>query len=154
MKLAAQFLFVMSVLFSRSAASETSEDLTSQVRLAEITFAQTMAERDLDSFVSHISDEAIFFGSKNVLRGIEAIKAGWSPFFEGPDPPFSWEPEIVEVLDSGILAFSSGPVTDAEGQQIGTFNSIWQRDAKGQWKVIFDKGCPPCGSVEPPENQN
>ena len=22
-------------------------------------------------------------------------------------------------------------------------NSVWRRDAKGRWKLVFDKGCPP-----------
>jgi ketosteroid isomerase-like protein len=48
----------------------------------------------------------------------------------------------VEVLDSGTLALSAGPVRDPKGQQIGTFNSIWRREADGSWKIIFDKGCP------------
>ena len=81
-------------------------------------------------------------GNNDALRGIEAVKTGWGPFFEGADAAFAWEPERVEVLDSGKLAFSSGPVRDPQGRQIGTFNSIWRRDAAGRWKVIFDKGCP------------
>ena len=68
---------------------------------------------------------------------------GWRPFFEGPTAPFSWKPEIVEVLASGSLALSSGSVWDTEGKQIGTFKSIWRRDAEGRWRVVFDKGCSP-----------
>jgi ketosteroid isomerase-like protein len=86
----------------------------------------------------------VFFSRKGVLRGKEAVVAGWKPFFEGGAAPFSWEPETVEVLGSGTLALSSGPVRDPEGKPIGTFNSIWRREAGGRWRVIFDKGCPPC----------
>jgi ketosteroid isomerase-like protein len=35
-------------------------------------------------------------------------------------------------------------VRDPDGRQIGTFNSVWRREADGSWKVVFDKGCPPC----------
>ena len=66
--------------------------------------------------------EAVFF-TGTVLRGAESIAAAWSPYFEGATAPFSWEPEQVEVLDSGTLALSSGPVYDPEGNRIGTFNS-------------------------------
>jgi ketosteroid isomerase-like protein len=48
----------------------------------------------------------------------------------------------VQVLDSGTLAISSGPVKDPAGKAVGTFNSIWRRDKDGQWRVVFDKGCP------------
>jgi len=39
---------------------------------------------------------------------------------------------------------TSGPVYDPNGQRIGTFNSIWQKQKDGSWQIIFDKGCPPC----------
>jgi len=51
-----------------------------------------------------------------------------------------------ELLDSGTLAMSSGPVYDPEGKRIGTFNSVWRREPDGSWKIVLDKGCPPCES--------
>lgn len=54
--------------------------------------------------------------------------------------PFSWEPAEGEVLESGTLVLSSGPVRDPEGKRSGTFNSIWRLEADGRWRVVFDKG--------------
>jgi len=45
-----------------------------------------------------------------------------------------------EVLESGGLAFSSGPVLDPDGNEIGRFNSIWREDPDGVWRVVFDRG--------------
>ncbi len=101
-----------------------------------------MAKRDLDSFASHLAEEALFFGAKDVLRGKGAVVAGWKRYFEGATAPFSWAPQTVEVLASGTLGLTSGPVLDPGGKQIGTFSSIWRREADGRWKVVFDKGCP------------
>ena len=140
-------LVAASFLASRPAPCQTGDDLAAQVRAQEVAFASTMAERDLVSFLSYVSEEAVFF-TGNVLRGSAAIEAGWSPFFEGDSAPFSWEPENVEVLKSGTLALSSGPVRDPEGNRIGTFNSVWRLDADGRWRVVFDKGCPPCDCPE------
>lgn len=137
-------LVSVSVLAPRPAAGQTHEELALQVRSAETAFAQTMADRDLDSFLSHVADEAVFFSGKVVLRGADAVKDGWSPYFEGAEAPFSWGPQQVEVIESGTLALSSGPVYDAEGNRIGTFNSIWRLETDGRWRVVFDKGCPPC----------
>jgi hypothetical protein len=70
----------------------------------------------------------------------------WKRYYEGPDAPFSWQPEDVEVLDSGTLAISSGPVRDPKGALIATFTSIWRLEDTGTWRIIFDKGnqvCPP-----------
>lgn len=118
--------------------------LADEVRAAEIAFAATMAARDQAAFATFIAGEALFFGRQGVHRGKDAVAAGWQPFFAGERAPFSWAPETVEVLDSGTLALSSGPVRDPDGKQIATFNSIWRRETDGQWKVVFDKGCPPC----------
>lgn len=116
-----------------------------QVFAAERAFARSMADRNVSAFASHVSDEAIFFNGTGVLRGKKAVLAGWSPFFKGKTAPFSWEPDRVEVLQSGTLALSTGLVRDPNGKVVGRFNSIWRREAPGVWRVVFDKGSP----VEP-----
>jgi ketosteroid isomerase-like protein len=115
-----------------------------QVRAAETAFAKSMADRDLAAFTRLLGDDAVFFGGKGVMRGKSAVAAEWKRFFDGPAAPFSWSPAEVEVLSSGNLGFTSGPVLDPKGQRIGTFNSVWQRQQNGTWKIVFDKGCPPC----------
>lgn len=118
--------------------------MTNEVREAERAFARTMAERDHAGFVSFLADEAVFVGTKQTFRGKAAVGEGWKRFYEGPQPPFSWEPERVEVLQSGTLALSSGPVRDAQGKRVGTFNSVWRREADGKWRIVLDNGCPQC----------
>ena len=127
-----------------AALAQTTEELALQVREVEKAFAQSMAARNFEAFAAHLSAEAVFFSRQGVLRGSVAVAAAWKPFFTEEEAPFSWEPAQVEVLDSGTLALSSGPVRDPEGKQVGSFTSIWRRDADGVWRIIFDKGCPPC----------
>jgi ketosteroid isomerase-like protein len=134
---------LLAAMAAKPDSLDNNAKLAQEVREAELAFAKTMALRDHAAFAGHVSDEAVFFGGQGVLRGKEAVAAAWRKFFDGPEAPFSWAPEQVEVLDSGALALSSGPVRDPGGKQIGTFNSIWRLE-KGRWKVIFDKGCPPC----------
>jgi ketosteroid isomerase-like protein len=133
-----------------ASASGAKQDPAAQVRAAETAFARSMADRSLAAFETYVSEEAVFFGRSGVMRGRAAVVAGWKPLFEGPTPLFSWEPDQVEVLDSGDLALSTGPVRDPEGKQIGTFQSIWRRESKGKWTVVFDKGCPVCETAEKP----
>ena len=118
--------------------------LSVEVRNAERAFARTMADRDHAAFVSFLADEAIFVGPKMTFRGRQNVADGWKRFYEAAQAPFSWEPERVEVLDSGTLALSSGPVRDSTGKRIGTFNSVWRREPGGAWKIVLDNGCPPC----------
>lgn len=118
--------------------------LAEDVRERERAFARTMAERNHGAFVTFLADEAIFVGEKQAFRGKAAVAEGWKRLFDGPQAPFSWEPERVEVVESGTLALSSGPVRDPSGKRVGTFNSVWRREADGTWKIVLDNGCPPC----------
>lgn len=130
-------------LLPLSAHAETTE-LQKQVESTERAFAKTLAERDHAAFASFLSEETIFFSGPNVLRGKQQVAEAWMPFFDGPEPPFSWEPDQVEVNDSGTLALSTGPVHDARGTLIATFTSIWKQEEPGVWRIIFDKGNQAC----------
>jgi len=124
--------------------AETATDAAAVVRERERAFAKTMADRSLDGFTSFLAKDAIFLSGTGPLRGRDAVVAGWKKFYEGPKAPFSWEPETVEVIDSGDLAVSRGPVFSPEGKRIGTFTSTWRKEADGRWMIVLDAGCPPC----------
>lgn len=134
------------VLCARVTAAEPANlaELRLQVADTERAFARSMAERDHAAFSRFLADEAIFYCGSTPLRGKEQIAAAWKRFFERQSAPFSWEPSQVDVLDSGTLAHSSGPVRDPSGKVIATFNSIWRLEAPGVWKIVFDKGCDAC----------
>jgi ketosteroid isomerase-like protein len=119
-------------------------ELATQLRATEEAFARTMADRDHEAFMSFLAGEAVFFGRNSELRGRDAVAAAWKPLFEGAAAPFTWQPEVATVLDSGTLGLTSGPVFAPDGRRIGTFNSVWRREPDGSWKIIFDRGCPDC----------
>jgi ketosteroid isomerase-like protein len=131
------------------ACAATNADLAEQVREAERSFAKTMADRDHAAFGTFVAEEAIFFG-RAARRGRAAVMEAWKPFFQGESAPFSWEPEIVVVLDSGTLGLSTGPVRDPDGKVTGTFSSIWRLEPDGRWRVVFDRGCPVCEAQPAP----
>ncbi|HWI81594.1 nuclear transport factor 2 family protein [Ramlibacter sp.] len=120
------------------------DELRQEVMAVERAFARTMADRDHRAFAEFIADEAVFFSGPAPLRGKEQVVAWWGRFYQGPRAPFSWAPEEVEVLASGALALSSGPVHDADGRPIGRFTSVWRLEAPGRWRIVFDKGSPAC----------
>jgi len=118
--------------------------LQKQVADTERAFAKTMASRDHAAFAGFLSEETVFFSGPVPLHGKQKVADWWKKFFEKADAPFSWEPEQVEVLDSGTLAISSGPVRDPQGKIIATFTSIWRLEAANTWRIIFDKGNEVC----------
>lgn len=138
-------VLILSVLAATACTNIEPANLQQQVAAHERAFAQTMAERDFDAFRAYLSDEAVFFGAAEPLRGAEAVANGWRPFFEGAEAPFSWQPETVEVLASGRLALSTGPVYDAAGKRTMTFTSIWRQQSPGVWRIVFDRGNRFCG---------
>ena len=146
----AAFLALAGTLTSAAgAASLGNAELTDELRKTESAFAKTMADRDHAAFTSFLADETVFMGRKT-LRGKAAVADGWKRFYDGARAPFSWNPERVEVLDSGMLGMTSGPVYDENGQRTGTFNSVWRRDKDGRWRIVFDIGCPPCAAAPSP----
>jgi ketosteroid isomerase-like protein len=124
-------------------------ELKTQVADTERAFAKTMADRDHAAFTRFISDEAVFFSGTKVLRGKQSVADAWQPLYAKPGAPFSWEPAEVEVLDSGTLALSSGPVRDPKGKIFATYSSIWRLEAPGTWRIVFDKGNDVCDCTKP-----
>ena len=126
-------------------APTVSQELAKQqVADTERAFAKTMADRDLKAFESFLAEDTVFFSGPKPLHGRKAVVEFWSRFYSAPAAPFRWEPAEVEVLSSGKLALSSGPVHNPQGKLIGRFNSIWRLEAPGQWRIVFDKGGEVC----------
>jgi ketosteroid isomerase-like protein len=138
---------VVAGLVAGCAASPPQPDrgaLQRQVADTERAFALTMAARDHAAFTGFLAADAVFLSEPRTLRGRDEIAAAWKRYFEKPQAPFSWEPTRVEVLDSGTLALSTGPVRDASGKEFATFTSIWRLEAPGVWRIVFDKGDDAC----------
>ena len=137
-----------------SPASQASQadpsSLANQVTDRERAFAKTMADRNHTAFAAFLSDESVFFTGPKPLHGKAEVADGWKRFYQRPQAPFSWQPEIVEVVESGTLAISSGPVFDPSGKKFATFTSIWRLEAPGVWRIVFDKGNPECDCDKKP----
>ena len=134
--------FVLS--FTSLAHAQTNAELKEQVRQTEIAFAKTLADRNPTAFASFLTADTVFLSNGTASRGPAEVAARWKNYFQGTQAPFSWAPDQVEVIDSGTLAMTSGPVLDPSGKRIGTFHSVWRRERGGAWKIVLDNGCPAC----------
>lgn len=134
---------LMCLAAGTAAAAEDLATLAGEVRATEIAFAKTLADRDVKTFRRMIAPDVIWLADKP-LRGPDEVVTNWQKFFDAPQAPFSWSPELVEVQQGGKLALSTGPVINAAGKRVGTYTSIWRREPTGEWRIIFDRGCPYC----------
>ncbi|NQD35951.1 nuclear transport factor 2 family protein [Permianibacter sp. IMCC34836] len=151
-KFSAGIVFVAALLSGcahRPPAATELARLQAEVAETERAFARTMAERNHAAFTGFLADDTIFISGASHLRGKQAVADAWKPLYEAPTAPFSWEPEFVEIQNSGQLALSSGPVRDGSGKVIAQFSSIWRHEAPGVWRIIFDRGNPVCPAATP-----
>ena len=150
LKRVAGLSLVFAMIGAAAAAPMTNPELKQQVTDTERAFAATMKARDHAAFTSFLSDETVFFmGPKQPLHGKDAVANAWKRFYDKPEAPFSWEPDEVEVLASGTLAISNGPVYDPKGKLIARFSSIWRLEAPGKWRIVFDRGSDVCDCEKP-----
>lgn len=120
------------------------EELIKQVTEAETAFARTMADRDHAGFMRFVADDAVFLNGGKPLRGKEAIGEYWKRFYAGSVAPFSWKPDLVEVIGTGRLAQSVGPVSAPNGKITSRFYSTWRLEPDGTWRVVLDDGYDVC----------
>jgi ketosteroid isomerase-like protein len=123
-----------------TAPAASREELVRQVTAAETAFAKTMADRDHAAFMAFVADDAVFLNGGQPLRGKAAIGEHWKRFYQGPSAPFSWRPDMVEVVRSGGLAQSIGPVSSPDGKVFARFYSTWRLEPDGRWRVVLDDG--------------
>lgn len=123
--------------------------LVHELTSAETAFAKTMADRDFVAFKSFIADDAVFLNGGKPLRGKTAIADYWARLYQEPVAPFSWRPEFVEVLATGRLGQTVGPVLDKNGAVVARFYSTWRREPSGAWRIVLDNGYDVCKCPKP-----
>src|ERR1700689_1374911 len=121
------------------AASAATAEAVKQVIATEQAFAKSMAQRDFKAFITFLAPDAVFFSGKSVTHGSAEVAAQWQQYFEGHKAPFAWAPDHVEVLASGKLALSTGPVYDV-AKTVVWFYSIWRPLPDNSGRIVFDKG--------------
>jgi ketosteroid isomerase-like protein len=109
-----------------------------------------MADRDFDTFASHVDEGAVFINGGKPLRGKVAVLVHWKKFFESSEAPFAWKPEIAEVSASNGLGYTEGPVSIPDGRVVTTFFTTWKQQADGTWRVVFDNGHDVCNCPQQP----
>ena len=126
---------------SSSPAADTAR---CQVWQRELSFARSVADHDALAFAEHLHPQAAFGVERQPSIGRTKIVEEWKGIIDGSAIKLEWYPDLVTVGGDGRTAFSTGPALyqdPATGKiRHGRFRSVWQREADGAWRVIFDDG--------------
>jgi ketosteroid isomerase-like protein len=143
----AGLLFLTAAVRAAQLATDL-EAVKREIRIADLELAKAVADRSLQTFVSMVDDDAVFFG-RDISRGREAVSKAWLPFFTDGSLFLKWNPTQVEVSSSGDLGYSIGEYErigkNASGKPesaTGSYVSIWRRQPNGKWKIVLDIGTP------------
>jgi ketosteroid isomerase-like protein len=119
---------------------------TEEIKKAETEFMQRCKEKSIaDAFEAFAAENAIIKrGNDSLITG----KSGISHYYSAPHfktARVQWAPDSIFVSDNGDMAWSYGRYawvfrdsTGKEEQYKGVYQTIWQRQADGKWKYVWD----------------
>jgi len=121
------------------------EAYKNEIMQVEKEFAEMAANKSVaETFIAFAADNAVLNRNSSIIEGKIAIKA----YFDQQtltDVKLEWEPNFVDVSESGDLAYTYGKYTfsafDPTGKKIeakGIFHTVWKRQEDGSWKFVYD----------------
>ena len=115
---------------------------------ADRAFARATAERRLEGFRSFLAEEVVTIRPDSpVIKGKDGLTARWAQLLTDPAMSIRWEPLDAVISDAGDMGFtvgsyevtrSTGPDPQLAGS--GKYVTVWRRETRGAWKVVFDSG--------------
>ncbi|MBK9490546.1 MAG: nuclear transport factor 2 family protein [Haliscomenobacter sp.] len=113
---------------------------------AEAAFAKMAADKGIaEAFYTFAAEDAVIKRQNDTLiMGRAAIRQYYNaPFYQSAK--VEWKPDFIEVSTHGDLAYTYGKFAwssqDSTGKvskTSGVFHTVWQRQADGKWKYVWD----------------
>lgn len=118
-----------------------------QVWQRELGFARSVADHDPVAFAGFLAANAAVGVSREPTVGRDAVTREWQGIIDGSALKLEWYPAVVTIGGDGRTAYSSGPALYQDPKtgayRHGRYGSVWQREADGEWRLIFDDGIRP-----------
>ena len=132
-------LFILATLllaFARPASAQPAD--ATHVVAAERAFAADGLKMGVDgSFLKWSTDDAIMIAGGAPRLAHEVLDP--HAVFDPAAPSLAWWPNWAGIAKSGDLGFTTGGVA-VGGVRTGHYFTIWQRQADGGWKWVYDGG--------------
>lgn len=122
---------------SPEASAATAAATASEIVAAERAFAADAPSMGIaGSFNKWSTSDAIVIGAGNAQRVSVAYPDGPRP---ADEPLLEWWPNFAGASRSGDFGFSTGGVK-LGGRRTGQYFTVWNRQADGSWKWVYDGG--------------
>jgi uncharacterized protein (TIGR02246 family) len=116
------------------------------LRQADADWAKTVAEKNVDGFVSYFTPDGVVMApNMPAANGVDAIRTWVSTNMSMPGFAVTWEATSAEVAASGDIGYTVGnftyQMTMPDGTPLndsGKYATIWKKQADGTWKVAVD----------------
>jgi len=107
----------------------------STIVAAELAFSRAARERgQWTAFREFAAPNAQIHGVNGPFAALP-----WLATQTDPPAAVQWSPRVVMVSCDGSLAVSKGRFRDPDGA-VGNFVTVWERQADGEYKYVFDVG--------------
>ena len=140
------FFLVTAMSCNMNNKDEQMEQWKEEIVQAERAFCALAQEEGLKkAFTTFADSTAVLMRNNEIIKGYQAIYDYMDQPTDLKDMMLIWEPEFVDVSQSGDLGYTYGPFTlsftDVEGKRqesTGVFHTVWKRNSLGEWKYVWD----------------
>jgi uncharacterized protein (TIGR02246 family) len=149
MKQVLLFAFVVTTISCGQSKTDKKAEGEKVMQLSR-EWSKVASSGDVDKTVSYWAEDAYMVSAgQPPLKGKPAIRQMVEESYKIPGFRISWEPQSVEVSDSGDMAYlienSQVSYSDSTGKPL-TQNSkavsIWRKQSDGNWKNVVDISTP------------
>jgi uncharacterized protein (TIGR02246 family) len=149
MKRVTTFLLVIAMVSCNQQKVDTKLEGEKVMKLSR-EWSEVASTGDVEKTVSYWADDAfVMSAGQPPLKGKPAIRQMVEESYKIPGFRISWQPQSVEVSESGDMAYmienSQVSMTDSTGNPVTLRNksvSIWRKQPDGSWKNAVDISTP------------
>ena len=130
-----------------AAQSRSVADRRAELMAVDAGFAAATAARGLEGWLAYAAPDAVFMpDGVDPVRGTEALRAFYTPFFARPGMSLMWSPVSADISASDDLGYTTGlwqfrsVVNGKTVTSRGKYVTIWKRQSDGGWKAVVDIG--------------
>jgi uncharacterized protein (TIGR02246 family) len=143
------FLFILSLMSCNHQKADTKSEGEKLMQISR-EWSAIAATGDIEKTLSYWADDAVVMpAGQPTVKGKAAIRKMVEESMKIPGFRISWEPQSVEVSESGDMAYmlenSNVSFNDSTGKQMTFHNktvTVWRKQADGAWKNVVDISTP------------